>query len=673
VFKVATPISTLESSANGRLDIFNDLGSGASYGSQTGPLHQDLFTPAFNAAGLSALRAAIGGQFAVGGAITSLAGSDSENRFGNTRGSNDGTDTKQLVLTYDVGEYYAFHLDAGQSATLAVTSLDAGQLVHEELLDSSGNLLALGSVGPTNVGEVINNFVAPVSDTYYVRISSDSATHYSLVVTRNAAFDVGNNGTQPTAQDLGGTAGALGYLAPPATSAAVVPGGLANSFGNHFNGFPFSTYDTYVSQMHYQQIYDHGQFGSGGVITAIRFRRAAGQPTFSATTISAAISLAYARTTVATVSPTFANNVGTGGLVTVCNGTTMISSTGSGSPFDIVINLTTPFTYDPSKGDLLLDIKMFNEPVTAYFDASGFGQQNVTTRVTGFDLFSQNGTINFDGTPGQPYGLVTRFDFAVPGVQDEWYKFTATAGQTLSLATYTPGDGGGAFVNHLAPHFQLYAPNGTTLVASGVVGPDGHNERITYTVPAGAGGTYYLHILSANSQTGEFFLDPEETAPGSTPESSPPLHGGLPATAVAFSSPGEDDSTAASLGLPAARFSPAEGLPLTLPAVQAASAAKDGPAAEAPLDGAFLLAGLGGTDAAALPPASRPEGLGRPEAPAEAPGRWAPRLTLAPRPVESLLDAPAGRRAESLQALDAVFASPLEPSLVFDDAGEAFV
>jgi subtilisin family serine protease len=404
-------------------------------------------------------------------------------------------------------EFYSFHLDAGQSVSLALSGLTPIP-VTEELQDSNGNVLATGTTVGGNVDKAINNFVAPADGTYFVRISGGSLANYALVVTRGAAFDNGTNNTRATAQDISGTAGALGYLAA-VTGTSVVPGNLANTNANSPNNFPFNIFG-FASQMHYQQIYAASQLGSGGAIDAVRFRRFVNFPTFGPTTIDAKISLGYAATTVATVAPTFANNVGTGGLVTVFDGTMTISSTGSGSPnpFDVVIPAGDLFNYDPTRGDLLLDIQMRNAPSTTLFDASGFGQQSATARVYANSLAATSGTINANGE-SQPFGLVTRIDF-VTSIKDEWFKFTATAGQTLTLATFTPGDGGGMFVNGLNPHFQLLDSNGN-VVATGVIGPDGHNEQILYTVPAGAGGTYFLHIMSANGSPGEFFLDPEST------------------------------------------------------------------------------------------------------------------------------------------------------------------
>src|SRR5581483_3413809 len=121
-------------------------------------------------------------------------------------------------------------------------------------------------------------------------------------------------------------------------------------------------------QQRYQQVYAAGQFAGPATITALRFRRDASQASFSTSGISAQIDLAYAATSPSTISATFANNIGSGD-VTVFNGTLSLSSSGTGSPnpFDIVINLTTPFTYNPAQGNLLLDVRVFNSPVNSVF------------------------------------------------------------------------------------------------------------------------------------------------------------------------------------------------------------------------------------------------------------------------------------------------------------------
>jgi hypothetical protein len=73
----------------------------------------------------------------------------------------------------------------------------------------------------------------------------------------------------------------------------------------------------------------------------------------------------------------------------------------SGGAFDFVINFVTPFTYDPSSGNLIIDI-MINSPssATAFF-SSGEEDPNLSR------VFNFNG--NGPPTAGPNSGLDTRF------------------------------------------------------------------------------------------------------------------------------------------------------------------------------------------------------------------------------------------------------------------------
>jgi PEP-CTERM motif len=87
LFDVSTSPATLALGGSGLVGIFNDLGTGTSFGSRTVSAADNNTTvlTAFNAAGLSALNAAIGGSFALGGAVTTLTlGGPTEFIFGFT-------------------------------------------------------------------------------------------------------------------------------------------------------------------------------------------------------------------------------------------------------------------------------------------------------------------------------------------------------------------------------------------------------------------------------------------------------------------------------------------------------------------------------------------------------------------------------------------------------------
>src|SRR5262249_10179270 len=117
---------------------------------------------------------------------------------------------------------------AGVSVWLATISE-----VHFELLDPSGNVVATGTTGATNVTEAISNFIASDSGTYYLEIEGVGSfpRNYTATVERGATFGLEDNSTIPNAQNIDPTGGVLGSLIPPATVT------VTSSFeGIDFNG-----------------------------------------------------------------------------------------------------------------------------------------------------------------------------------------------------------------------------------------------------------------------------------------------------------------------------------------------------------------------------------------------------------------------------------------------------
>src|SRR5262249_28925503 len=84
VFDVSTPIAALSARGSGRTDIFTDLGTGSDFGSQTvsSADNGQVVTVNLSPAALARLNAAAGGQVALGGALTTLAGSVDQFLFG---------------------------------------------------------------------------------------------------------------------------------------------------------------------------------------------------------------------------------------------------------------------------------------------------------------------------------------------------------------------------------------------------------------------------------------------------------------------------------------------------------------------------------------------------------------------------------------------------------------
>jgi hypothetical protein len=74
IFDVSTSIAALTASGSGQIAIYNDLGSGTLFGSTSvSPANNEsVVSISLNSAALAALQSALGGDFAVGGALTTL-------------------------------------------------------------------------------------------------------------------------------------------------------------------------------------------------------------------------------------------------------------------------------------------------------------------------------------------------------------------------------------------------------------------------------------------------------------------------------------------------------------------------------------------------------------------------------------------------------------------------
>ncbi|REJ69191.1 MAG: hypothetical protein DWQ31_05400 [Planctomycetota bacterium] len=106
-------------------------------------------------------------------------------------------------------DVYRFSLSVGELASLALAREGGGE-IELELLDAAGNVLVEGA-DAANLDEVINDFVAPATGTYFARVTSN-VVEYGLVVTVDGVFDAEANDTPATAQRLGTGGVALGAL-----------------------------------------------------------------------------------------------------------------------------------------------------------------------------------------------------------------------------------------------------------------------------------------------------------------------------------------------------------------------------------------------------------------------------------------------------------------------------
>lgn len=187
-------------------------------------------------------------------------------------------------------------------------------------------------------------------------------------------------------------------LSPMTMADVVAPSGYASVEGNTANCYPFN-----CLAQHYQQVYDDSEFGSSPLeIDGIAFR---GDTIYgsAAASYAATIGLSTTAMSVDGLSPTFANNLG-GDAETVFSGIVTVATTadsGGPTPFSFVIAFTTPFVYDPTLGNLLLDVVTNGTTTDGYLDAVALGGDTVSRVFSS----SPSATIGSDDS----LGLVTQF------------------------------------------------------------------------------------------------------------------------------------------------------------------------------------------------------------------------------------------------------------------------
>jgi hypothetical protein len=191
------------------------------------------------------------------------------------------------------------------------------------------------------------------------------------------------------------------FTLPLAAAHFVVPG----QDGTGASVFPFGDAD-----LRYQQVYDATAFPSlnlvgGGYVTGLWFRVAQGgfgEGVFQ-------LNLSTTTQAVDGLSSTFQNNIGSDDTVVFAQGRygTLYDLNGPLGGGGILIPLTTPFLYDPRKGNLLLEVRMVTEfgpylPGRQFTFESAFVQGDATSRLVAF------GRDSTTGTPST-LGLITAF------------------------------------------------------------------------------------------------------------------------------------------------------------------------------------------------------------------------------------------------------------------------
>jgi hypothetical protein len=206
------------------------------------------------------------------------------------------------------------------------------------------------------------------------------------------------------------------FSKPIMAGPVVVPHEWSGAFGDSGNLFPlFSS-----KPMRYQQVFDAAQFSrwnpGGGFIYRLAFRGHGPGVPFVGAVAQLQVNLSTSSKAPDALSSNFAENVGPDNTQ-VFSGPFQAQVTYNGDPanFEVVINLSTPFFYDPGKGNLLLDIRNLQggtEVPAADQELDGTSAVgDATSRVYNFGDASASSAGQTGGVDEKDsYGLITRFD-----------------------------------------------------------------------------------------------------------------------------------------------------------------------------------------------------------------------------------------------------------------------
>ncbi|MGH7177354.1 MAG: hypothetical protein ACREJC_08245 [Tepidisphaeraceae bacterium] len=191
----------------------------------------------------------------------------------------------------------------------------------------------------------------------------------------------------------------------------VIPSVWTDLEGDRRNFFPFTLTPSNLTSQRYQQIYAADEFLPLGtqVISRIAFRADGAEAgAFSFTIPHITLSLSTTSQVEDGLSLVFADNIGPDELVVYDGAWSLSGALSDAAPhgWDFYFDLTTPFVFNPSSGNLLLDVRNYGGDVGLTFDVTrrhNDGVSRVYTRDF-HDVFSPEGDIDSLGL-----GLITQF------------------------------------------------------------------------------------------------------------------------------------------------------------------------------------------------------------------------------------------------------------------------
>jgi len=216
----------------------------------------------------------------------------------------------------------------------------------------------------------------------------------------------------------------------------VVPNELENQEGNDAAFLPFvigTQFTGTQSTERYQQIFDASQFAAippgGAYLSSFWFRSDCSLNNGGVILSNLQMNLSTTQKTPDGLSATFAENTGSDDIKVFGPGQFITSAAGATCPgpdvFDDILDFATPFFYNPAKGNLLMDIRVY--PGLFLQNPGFFANDGANTLG---DSISRAYASTVDATVATQVdtsGIVTRIRFdPVPSLTNSWASNTFT-------------------------------------------------------------------------------------------------------------------------------------------------------------------------------------------------------------------------------------------------------
>ncbi|HEX4132273.1 MAG TPA: ELWxxDGT repeat protein, partial [Pirellulales bacterium] len=424
----------------------------------------------------------------IGGSFTSLGGNA-------TRGAVNGA----LASAADQ-DWYSFALSAGDSVSLGANVL-VGSPLTLDLYDANGNHLATStSPGGSGLSYLISSYTATNAGTYYVRVTGSGVATYSLVVTDDADLDDQNNETIATAQPIlaapiSGTQQVLGAVVQPVIESFDSTSDLSN--------YTFTSTDT--ATISASAAHD-GPYGlSMGSATEWMYRDDSSVQLAQGETFSVWVETGSSATDGRAYFGFGASATGSLSMVLGLNSDELILQDNSGYGFADIADAYQ--TWQANHWYKLQVTWGAGGAITGLlYDSDGVTLLNT---ITATDDSVTSGGVAFRST-ASGYNFDTVTLGTNPSISTPTYSVQLAAGATLLVSTSTPGGGNGQPANTFDPEVLVYNSSGVLVASDDNSGSDGRNASLSYLVPNGTGGTYYLQVVSSpltsSPTTGNYVL-----------------------------------------------------------------------------------------------------------------------------------------------------------------------